>query len=238
MANSLVAFDTTNASVASGTNVTTASLSWQTGDVVIVFAGNEGNGTQTLNTPTTTGSGISFGTAQQLHQNASDCGGGCWAAVASASSSGTFSVNDTHSGSRTILIGVYIVRSSSGIGNSVLYTGTSPTGASLTPTAADGTICWMALDWAAAAAQTAVPTATTHGTSTPGPSASPVSTQLALLFTFTLAELDDQTSAGAVSYGVGGAGTGAWTIIAIEAKATGGTSVTVIPPARTDVLIA
>jgi hypothetical protein len=239
----LVAFAQAEAAVNSGVAVTTASVSWQTNDVVVVFVGTEGAPAgEALNAPTTTGSGISFGTAQKQHDSTgTDASGGCWAAVASANSSGTFSGSFTHGGATGIntVIGVYIFRGSAGIGNSVLYNGVSPTGASLTPTGADGSICWYVGDWFAAAVTGASPTATSHNSSTPGPTASPYSQQIASKVTFYISELDDQTSAGAISYGITGSGTGPFTIIAFEAKAGagGGTDATVIPPARVDVLI-
>lgn len=233
----LIAFAEVEGNATSSVPVTTASISWQTNDVVVVVVGNEGNGTTTLGM-SNTGTGLSFGTAQQVHQSAgADGGAGCWAAVATASSSGTFSGTTSGANQRTV-IGAYVFRGSAGIGNSVLYTGVSPTGASLTPTGADGSIVWIVIDWATAAATAASPTATSHNASTPGPTASPVAVQQSPNYTYYVAELDDQTSAGAVSYGITGSGTGPFTIIAIETKSSGGTSVTVIPPARVDVLIA
>jgi hypothetical protein len=237
----LAAAAVAEAAVATGVAVTTASISWQTNDVVVAFVGSEGSVSgEVPNTPTTTGSGISFGTAQKTHTSASDCSGACWAAVATANSSGTFSGSYTHTGSSGIntVVGVLVIRGSAGIGNSVLYNGTTPNGASLTPTGADGMICWYVGDWAAATPVAFSPTATTHGSGAPGPTAMPYSLQVANRATFYIGELDDQTSAGAVSYGVA-SGTGAFTIIAFEAKAGagGGTDATVIPPARVDVLI-
>jgi hypothetical protein len=81
---------------------------------------------------------------------------------------------------------------------------------------------WIVIDWATAAATAASPTATSHNASTPGPTASPVAVQQSPNYTYYVAELDDQTSAGAVSYGITGSGTGPFTIIAIETKASAG----------------
>ena len=77
-------------------------------------------------------------------------------------------------------------------------------------------------DWAAVATVAFSPAATTHGSGAPGPTASPRPRRSARKFTYYLGELDDQTSAGAVSYGIGGTGTGPFTIVAIEAKSAGG----------------
>jgi hypothetical protein len=198
--------------------------------VVVLFGGTEGGtGGETFASPSTTGSGISFGTFQQQHQSTgSDCGGECFAAVASANSSGTFSIAPTHSsGNRHKVIGVYIVRGSGGIGNSNMAVGSGRT-VSLTPTAADGTLCWLVMDWATAAVQSFTPTTTSHGSGAPGPTASPASAQVNPNYTYYFGELDDQTSAGAVSYGIGGSGTGPFTIIAFEVKAAAG-GATVVP---------
>lgn len=234
MANSLVAFAQAESAVNTGVNVTTASVSWQTDDVVVVFTGCEGGTSgETMNTPTTTGTGISFGASQQQHDSTgSDASGACWAAVATANSSGTFSGSYTHVGAtgRNTVVGVYVYRGSAGIGNSAITASFPSSGRtiSLTPTGADGSIAWFVADWNADAAQSFTPAATTHSSGSPGPTASPYSQQIAGRVTYYIGELDDQTSAGAVSYGIGGSGTGPFTIIAIEVKASAGGDTT--PP--------
>jgi hypothetical protein len=199
-------------------------VTWQTGDVVILFGGTPGatNG-ETFGTPSTTGSGISFGAAQQLHNSTgTDCGGAVWAAVASAGSSGTFSTVATHdTGSRQKLTAVYIFRGSDGIGLSAIEMSADRLVA-LTPSGADGSISWMILDWAAAATVAFSPTPTSHGAGAPGPTASPASAQVSPDFTYYVAELDDQTSAASADYGIGGSGTGPFTMLVIEAKAAAG----------------
>jgi hypothetical protein len=222
----LVAFAQTTSAVNTDVAVTTASISWQTDDVVVVFTGCEGGaGGETLNTPTTTGSGISFGAAQRIHNSTgTTASGGCWAAVATANSSGTFSGTYSHVGGtgRFTVIGVYVFRGSAGIGNSAITATPSGTRVqALTPTGADGSICWYVGDWAAAATVAFTPTPTTHTAGSPGPTASPYSQQTANV-TYYIGELDDQTSTGSVDYGIGGSGTGPFTIIAIEAKAAAG----------------
>lgn len=223
----LVAFAENEAAVDTDVAVTTASISWQTDDVVVAITGCEGGASgETLNTPTTTGSGISFGSAQQAHNSTgSDASGAVWAAVASAGSSGTFSATYSHVGAtgRNTVIGVYVFRGSAGIGNSAITaTPSSTRTVSLTPTGADGSICWYTGDWNADATQSFTPTATTHGAGSPGPTASPYSQQIAGRVTYYIGELDDQTSAGAVDYGIGGSGTGPFTVLAIEVKAGAG----------------
>lgn len=229
----LVAFAVAEAAVNTDVAVTSPSVSWQTGDVVEVFLGCEG-GTdgETLNTPTTTGSGISFGAAQKLHNSTgADASGGCWAAVATADSSGTFSGTYTHVGGtgRNTIIAVLVHRGSAGIGNSAM-TASFPSSSrvlALTPTGADGSISWFVADWNADAVQSFTPTPTSHGAGSPGPTAAPYTQQISGRVTYYIGELDDQTSSGSVDYGIGGSGTGPFTIIAIEAKAAaGGTAYT------------
>lgn len=219
---SLVAVGFVESLVAASATEATGSLTWQSGDVILAVASSEGApGTETWVAPTTTGTGVTF-TQKQVHAASSDPGAGCWSAVASAGSSGTFSVkNGNAANSQALAFGVYIFRGSAGVGNSNISTGTSRT-VSLTPTGADGAIVWVVGDWAAAAVQTATPTATSHTTAAPGPSASPQAALVSGRFTYYVEELDDQTSAGAVSYGITGTGTGPFTIIAVEAQASGG----------------
>lgn len=229
----LVAFVQATAAVNTGVAVTTASISWQTGDVVVVFTGCEGGaGGETLNAPTTTGAGLTLA-QQQLHNSSgSDASGGCWAAVASSSSSGTFTGTYTHTGGtgRNTLVVVAVFRGSAGIGNSVVTATPSATRTlSLTPTGADSSIAWFVADWAAAATVAFSPTPTSHSAASPGPTAAPYSAQIGTAITYYVGELDDQVSAGAVSYGVGGAGTGPFTIIAVEVKASAGGAASATP---------
>ena len=219
----LVAFGELQSSGVSPFTITTpSSVSWSTGDVVYVFVGSEGFG-ETIAAPTTTGSGLSLA-QQQLHSGSStDANAGCWGAVATANSSGTFSSTLTRSGATlAVFIAVFVHRGSAGIGQSAISTGSSLT-VNLTPIGAHGAIDWVVLDWAAGTVQSFTPTPTTHGAGAPGPQTLSQSAVVTGKFTYYIATLDDQTSAGQVAYGIGGTGTGPFTIIAIEAKASGGT---------------
>jgi hypothetical protein len=221
---SLVAFGLTQSSTSPNVAVATPSLSWLIDDVVILFGGTPGatNG-ETFGAPSSSGSGIAFGAAQRLHDSTgTDCGGACWAAVATANSSGTFSTVANHdTGARQKLSAAYIFRGSAGIGLSAIEMSADRL-VSLTPSGADGSICWLVMDWAAAATVAFSPTPTTHGAGSPGPTASPASAQVSPDMTYYVGELDDQTSAASADYGIGGAGTGPFTMIAIEAKAAAG----------------
>lgn len=218
----LVVFSENEAVVTNGGTIAAPSMSWQTNDVVVVLAANEGNLASTFTGPTTTGTGLSF-TNRQLHNTtAADPGGAGWTAVATGNSTGTISVGQSGAGSQRIVIGVYIYRSSTGVGNSAISTGSSRTVNLTAAGGADGGMSWVSADWAAVAVVAFTPTTTTHGSGAPGPTASPVSVQQSPSYTYYVGNLDDQTSAGAVAYGVGGSGTGPFTIIAVEAKAGAG----------------
>lgn len=202
-------------------SVTTASLSWDTGDVIVCLMASAGANTLSWSTPTTTGTGLTFTLAKGHNTTATDCGAAIYTAVAAATSSGTVTEAPTSSFTNHIGLGVYVARGSAGVGSSALGTGTGRT-VSLAPTGADGMIVWGAFDWSASANQGYAPASpTTHSTSAPGPNASPHEAVDGTEYTFYVAELDDQTSAGAVSYGIGGSGAapGPLTIVACEVKA-------------------
>jgi hypothetical protein len=219
---SLVAVSFVEASLAGNANETTpTSITWQANDTVAVMVGTEGAGSETWTAPTTTGAGLTFA-QQQQHTSASNCGAGLWTAVAASGSSGTFTIKNPSSVASTrVALAVFVWRGSAGVGASA-QSATSTRTLALTPTGgADASILWAVFDWAAAAAQTATPTATTHSTAAPGPQASPQALLVTGKYTYYIEELDDQVSTGAVSYGIGGTGTGPFTIIALEVKAGG-----------------
>jgi hypothetical protein len=207
---------------ASGASLSTpTSVSWLADDVVVLIAGTEGGGSESWAVPTTTGTGLTIA-QQQLHASASNCGAGCWGTVASAGSSGTFGIKQPATGTAEhVMLAALVFRGSAGVGSSNVAASSSRT-LSLTPTGADGAIVWGVFDWGANAVVAATPTATTHSTSSPGPQAEPQALLVSPHYTYYFEELDDQTSAGAVSYGIGGSGTGPYTIIAVEVKAAGG----------------
>lgn len=206
-------------------NGTTPSLGpFQVGDVVTVLAAGEGtiNGAN-FNAPTTTlsNSGIS---QLQLHPTNNDCQAGAWTfTVASGTTTGTISVA-MGSGSDNIVLFVAVERG--GVQptavRSALGTGSGRT-VSYTPSQADSALIWIVADWSAPVAVAPTPTPTTHTSGSPGPSALPGATQFSPHFTHYEDLLDDQTGTGAVGYGIGGSGTGPFTIIVVEVQGTGGT---------------
>lgn len=222
--------------VTSGTTVTSSSLTVQTNDVVTFTAIGEGaSAGASFGTPTSTitNSGI---TNLKLHASASDPEGGIWTMTVTGAGSGTVSVPHTGTGLRCALT-VFVHRGGTAptAARSALGTGSSRT-VSYTASQVDSAIVWAVGDWAAAAVQTPTPTSTTHGAAAPGPTAMPQGTTVAGAYTQNSAVLDDQTSVAAVSYGVGGTGTGPFTIVVAEIQGTGGAvaipPIIVMPPRR------
>lgn len=216
------------AATATGNSATSGSVSWQTSDVVVVKFGNAGAAINEVpSTPTTTGSGLTF-TSQQSHTSGSNCAAAVFTAVASANSSGTITAAASGTDGHQV-VSVEVWRGSGGVGNSAQGASSART-VNLTSTAADSAISWGVFDWGAAATVAFSPTATSHTSASPGPSASPVSAQVAGQYTYYLGALDDQTATGTNAYGVGGSGTGPFTIVAVEVTAGGGGGGPTLPP--------
>lgn len=225
----LIAFSEKDTGV-NGANVAseaTATLTWQTGDVLVAMAVDEGSNNAVTFSITNTGSGLAW-TARQSHSSNNDCTLYAWSAVATAGSSGT--VTATHTNTSQMAIGVYQFRAPTGftiaVGASSL--GTSLSGnlhVALAMSSADSAVVWSAGDWSAAAAETPSPAATSHTATTPGPSASPVAVPDGTHYTFYFDELDDETATGSQNFGYNGSSAGPFTVAAVEVKltSTGGT---------------
>lgn len=196
-----------------GGSKSTASISWQTGDVIVVIAGAEG--INTLGTPTATG--LTF-TKNVNNTTASTCEGFAATAVAASASSGAVTVTSS-STSQHWGFGVWVWRSSTGVGNSAEQHTTTKTKA-LTATAADGGICWGVFDFGAGTLDTITPTPTNTRQRVNNGSN----------YTYYVADLTDQTSAGSVSYGLVTGGSGAYTIVIQEVKNTGAGGATITYP--------
>ncbi|MGZ4555721.1 MAG: hypothetical protein ACXVXZ_08240, partial [Mycobacteriaceae bacterium] len=67
-------------------------------------------------------------------------------------------------------------------------------------------------------------TSTSHTSASPGPTAMPESATVTGVYSQYAAVLDDQPSTASTGYGIGGTGTGPFTIIAVEIQGTGGGS--------------
>lgn len=217
-------------------SIVSSSLTVQSGDVVTFTAVGEGaaNG-NSFGTPTSTitNSGI---TNLKLHAAASDTEAGIWTFTATASGSGTVTVPHTGTVQRaTLSVWVHRGGTAPTAARSALGTGSGRT-VSYTASQADSAIVWALGDWSAAATVAETPTSTTHSSASPGPTAMPQSAQVATFYTQNSAVLDDQTSTSAASYGIGGTGTGPFTIVVAEIQGTGAAAalppIIVMPPRR------
>lgn len=191
----------------------TASVSWNTGDFIVVLGGNEGG--RTLGTPTATG--LTF-TARVSNTAASTCGTMVATATAASSSSSaiamTCSFNDSQYG-----FGVWVFRGSDGLGS----TGeqhTSTKTKSVVPTDTHSAWVWGSFDFGAGAIA--------------GVALTPAATdtrQLALSsthFTFAVGDITDQASGASTAYGTsGGASAGPFSLGIIEILGTTSGAVTV-----------
>jgi len=178
----------------------TASISWQAGDILVMIGGSDGG---TIGVPTATG--LTFASQKSFAGGSTACGTQCATAVAGSSGSGAVSATLT-GGSGAWGFGVWVFRSSAGVGNSAeQHTATKTV--SLTPVAADSAIVWGVFDFSEGTAGTIVPT--------------PTNTRQNVDVTGSdriyVCDLADQTSAGAVSYGISGSsGSGPWSIVVCE----------------------
>jgi hypothetical protein len=222
----LIAFSSANSGTTGTNSQASATLTWQTGDVLVCLAGNEGNGSHAWSAPTNTGSGLSW-TPQQVHSTTgTDCGVAVWTAVATAGSSGIITANCPSSAAMAMGMGVYQFRAQGtdtiSVGASQLVTGatSSPQTGAITMTKVDSSVCWAAGDWSAHAVESPSPAATTHGSGAPGPTASPFAQAFSTNYTLYLTELDDETSTGSQSFGYSGTSTGPYTIVVLEVVST------------------
>ncbi len=180
----------------------TASISWQTGDILVAIGGSDGG---TIGLPTA--SGLTFSSQKSFAGGSSACGSQCATAVAGSSSSGAVSTT-LSSGLGDWGFGVFVVRGSDGVGSSV-ERHTSTKSVNLTPLQADSAIFWGAFDFNEGTAGTIVPT----------PTHTRQNVDIAGNMRIYVADLADQASTGATAYGISGSsGTGPWSIVAIEIK--------------------
>lgn len=203
------AYNTTTA-----TKTVTPTSGWNAGDILVFTCIAEGsvNGDH-CNVPTATG--LTF-TAVISHAAASNSDLMVATATAASNGSGAISCTHTTTGSGANWgFTIYVFRGSGGVGNNASqFTATRTV--SLTPTQADSAIVWTVADFAAAAVQSPAPT----------PTNADVAIKVSTNYTAYADELTDQVSSGAVSYGIGGSGTGPFSIGVIEINGTAGGAVT------------
>jgi hypothetical protein len=203
----LVSYTETASWITQATTKSTASVSWNAGDIIVVLGISEGVGSEQLGgasgLPTATGLTFTNVINHAASSNPALC-----VATATAASTSSSAVTLT-SGLAEYGFGVWVIRNSGGVGNNASQFTSTPTKA-LTPVQAHSLIIWGVGDWAAA---------TVVGI-TPTPSDTRENTANNPHYTVYAADLLDQSSTGSTSYGIA-SGTGPFSIGIIEIKGTG-----------------
>lgn len=178
------------------------SVSWNTGDVIIVHGGIA-DLSQTLNTPTVTG--LTFALVASAAGASNSCRSYLWAATAASSGSGTVQ----GSASDNIVpwgIAVEVWTGTDGVGNSATDATTAKT-VNLTRSANNSGVSYGGFDWSASsAAATWTPTGQTIIESS-GDDTN---------YGIHVGYWGDQGPAGTTSYGISSASTGAFAKVAVE----------------------
>lgn len=191
-------------------NETTGSLSWQTGDIVIVIGMTEDNTNTTLATPTATG--LTFSAISGFPTNTSNtCKGYAWTATAGSNGSGAITsvITGNMAG-----IQAYVFRGSDGIGNTAKSTADQNLTINLQRNYDTSLVVWAAGDWGATN-DTTVSSDPVGGNQR---QAAWISGR-ATLFAF---DWGDQGAAGTTSYGISGFSPGnIFTKIALEVQGSG-----------------
>lgn len=189
-------------------NKTLTVPSFQANDVLVAIGGSETN-SPALAVPTATG--LTF-TSQKSNSAVNTCSTQLATAVAGAGGTNVVvTMNGPTSGSGAHWgFAVWVWRGSQGVGNSSEQHTTGKTVA-MTPTAAHCGVTWATFDFSAGS---------TPGTNTPTPTDIRQATNDGTHYTFYVADITDQASGGATSYGIsGGNGTGKYSIVVLEIKA-------------------
>lgn len=173
------------------------SLTWQTGDLIVVFGSTE-NGGYTLDLPTTAGVGLSFTQKAAVGTTTSDCHAYLWWAVATADGSGSITSSPSTGQTAARGISVWQYRGSDGIGNTATLSASSAKTGSLVRSADNSRVGFGAGDWNAVTSGTA--TSPSGGTVRENSTASGSMSQF-------VADWSDQGAAGTTSYGYTGGGT-------------------------------
>jgi hypothetical protein len=183
---------------------TTASVSWNSGDVVLVLGVTEDSG-RTFSTPTATGLTFALVDSQSV---ANDCGLYLWSATAGSTSSAAVSAS-TNGGSQYSGIVVQVWRGCGGLGTPVKAAGANTQTISLTRVSANSCVAFISGDWNAISASGA--SASPSGTvDTSGGNAS---------YGYVVTHYGSQGATGTTSYGVSGwTGTLDAAKIAVEVK--------------------
>lgn len=199
-------------------NEVTASLSWGTGDRVLVVGYTEDAGL-TLTTPTATG--LTFTAIGSAQATANSCWVHCWEATAASPSSGAITSSPSPASTQDRGIQAYAFGGCTGF---VRTNGAAPSSTqtvSVTRTQANSLLVVLSADWSAAgvsglgwtpAGQTQRQADTTTNA------------------THFAADWPDQGATGTTSYGTTGLGGTKYTLVAVEVLGTVGSTPPVPPP--------
>lgn len=210
----LVSYTETASWATTGASKSTASVSWQTGDVLVVVAGTESG--SNIGTPTATG--LTF-TSRAAVTSGSVCG--TRAATAVAASSGSSAITCTNAGGASDHwgFGVWVWRGSDGF-DAAAEQHTSTKTVSATHTDTHSATCWGVFDFAAAAITgiSLSPTATNERQKA-------LDNSGGLHYTRYVADLTDHAASGGQAYGIsGGSGTGPFSIVVVAVLGTTGST--------------
>jgi len=207
----IVSYTATASFVTAGASKSTsAAVTWQTGDILVFVAGCAQNGT--IGVPTATG--LTF-TSAAVNTAASTCASRAAYAVAGANGSQTVSASNSNTTDQWGF-GVWVLRGSDGFGQGAEQHTATRTKA-ITATDAHSFVCWGVFDFAAVATVALTPT----------PTNTRLSSRSVSNYTQYIADLVPAAT-GSTSYGVGGAGTGPFSIVIVEILGT--TSADPVPP--------
>lgn len=213
-------YSNSNATDTGATEIT-GSVSWNSGDLVVVLGITEDNA-RTLATPTSTGSGLTFSALTGFPTNiASSCKLYAWSATAAATSSGTISSAGSGGPANGSVIGAFVLAGHGGLGNtakSAAVDTTDPYTVSLTRSGANSVVLMAAGDWNAVSDVTTDPSPLAGSTQRLGDDGGFRSGE----YNAYLASWADEGAAGTTSYGITGVAGGQFTIAAIEVLGTGG----------------
>jgi hypothetical protein len=180
---------------------TSASVSWQAGDIIVVMAASEAD--SAISGPTATG--LTFSKVVS-NNNTGTCETKVSSATAAENGSSTVSMSTTSSAQHWGF-GIWVFRDSLGIGQSAEQHSTTKT-KSLNAEAEHSAIVYGIFDFSAAATITVVPTATDVRQAVRDTGR----------YTYYVNDLTDQPSTGAVSYGLSGTSSGPFSIVVVEVK--------------------
>lgn len=205
-----------------GTTETTASFTWNAGDILVVLGMTEGNA-QTLGTPTATGltfAAITPTSGVNPTNTSSSCKGYAWAAT--AGSGGSSTITSTGSASGEFIV-AYQYRGSDGTGALTTVVNTALT-LNLTRTQANSAVATILGDWGAPTDVTVTPDPATAGTQDAAFQHSGRYSGYAFNWT-------DQGSTGTTAYGIGSftASGSNITKLVVEIKGAAGGGGAVIP---------